>query len=844
MVKKCCVYACPSESYGGCNISFHSLPKNEDMRRKWLSIVHVKQKITKNSVVCSRHFQPSSFYIGNSRRLLKSDAIPSISPAACRICLVMDIKLISMSKYKLEQAYEQLTGVSLLAEKRLPNELCAECAQRLINFSRFRHKSLRANSLMVELLNEYNELTKSIIQSINRENNQLISNLTTETIIDHYDLYIEEVDDEDVDLNTTMNIEDEEINDVNDDDHSSVDSLPLEETKESEEYIRHEMGEENNEDEEEINNDMISNKYNESDDKDDDCSADDNLPLEETREESDEYIRYEMVEENNAYEEEINNDMISNKYNESDDKDDDCSTDDNLPLEEESLETREESEEYFRYEMVEENSEDEEVINDDMISNKYDEFDDKHDYSSDNSLTLEETKKGKQNMRKVRVKSDKHGETKVDGQKKTFGDEYLKIFNVTDLTLREQLADIENRKKSLNYKNSPFKCAKCYKGFSNAITYNAHMIRHTTACGEYSCSICKIHFKSRYMLKNHNLRNHTQRLSCKQCSYVTTYRESAKLHSEWHNGMKYKCPYCGEVFYKKSSYMGHVRIKHPSDFVCVLCGYSFVSEKGITVHKNLKHRLNNKPIPEDGPVCEICDLRFLDAEAFERHLSVSARHEGVDGKERNEPSLRRLGRWKRTKRKNDEGPITCEQCGVQLKTWRDYHIHFRKKHPEKNRTKYTSVKSLSMCEVCGKIFYSDALLNDHKWVHEGKRNFKCDICDKSFLTKQSMLMHKRAHSAEKSVYECQLCGKQIGNYSNMQRHMLIHTGLKPWKCEFCGKAFKQPSEKRAHTAHVHLKKPWPKRIRGKRRTDGQQVTVNQQPVSPSTADLDTSDVEL
>ncbi|XP_022818838.1 THAP domain-containing protein 1-like isoform X1 [Spodoptera litura] len=81
MVKKCCVYTCPSESYGGCNISFHSFPKNEEMQQKWLSSIHVKQKITKNSVVCSRHFEPSCFYSANSRLLLKTDAIPTIPPA-------------------------------------------------------------------------------------------------------------------------------------------------------------------------------------------------------------------------------------------------------------------------------------------------------------------------------------------------------------------------------------------------------------------------------------------------------------------------------------------------------------------------------------------------------------------------------------------------------------------------------------------------------------------------------------------------------------------------------------------------------------------------------------------
>lgn len=59
---------------------YYSFPKNEEMRHKWLSSIHVKQKITKNSVVCSRHFEPSCFDTANSRQLLKADAFSTIFP--------------------------------------------------------------------------------------------------------------------------------------------------------------------------------------------------------------------------------------------------------------------------------------------------------------------------------------------------------------------------------------------------------------------------------------------------------------------------------------------------------------------------------------------------------------------------------------------------------------------------------------------------------------------------------------------------------------------------------------------------------------------------------------------
>ncbi|CAG9790637.1 unnamed protein product [Diatraea saccharalis] len=727
---RCCVPGCKSDSrYSSKSqgITFHMFPSEPSLRKTWFQVLGKKEswKPKERAAVCSAHFLCDDLYHTKSGlRKVRAGAVPFIvqdssskdsleeqSLMVCRICLVMDTKLFSIRKYKLEKAYEQLTGVSVFSENRLPNELCVECAQRLINCNRFRQKSLRANSLMLELLKKHDELTKRNIQSISRENNQLASNLTTKTYVDSYDIYIDEVVE-------NVQIAPEEVKPVDEPDLDTA--VKIEENNDEE-------------DDDEGNDDMLFNEYNEFDIKDDDYSTDDSLPLQETK------------------------------------------------------------------------------------------------------------KKSKQYIRSKKVKTD--GGIKVDGRKKPFVDEHANnIFTITDLTLEEQLADIESRRESSNFKNGIFKCMECYKGFLDEEAYNAHMLRHTTACGEYACSICKIHFKHPHAARKHKTAHHTQRFSCNQCSYVTMHRQSARLHMKWHKGTKYKCPHCSEEFSKFTTYMGHVRIKHPSDFVCLLCGYSFVSEKGINLHKKLKHRLDNQPIPEDGPICEMCNLRFLDADALKRHLYVSARHKSVDGKRMNNTIKRRtpeIRQWERKKREFDkvEGPIPCEQCGIQLKDSRAYHGHFRRMHPDKNRTKYPSMKSPCMCEVCGRMFQSYALLKDHTWVHTGERPFKCDLCDKSFRMKQRLVTHKRIHSAEKTMYGCDLCGKQFSTHSNRQRHMFIHTGLKPFKCEMCGKAFKHSSEKRAHITYVHHKKPWPKRSRGKRRTDGRQLTMANQQLGPS-VDID------
>ncbi|KAJ8711333.1 hypothetical protein PYW07_012148 [Mythimna separata] len=69
MVKTCCIKTCKSESYSGCGVSFHRFPSKEEMKQKWLDVIPEPIKITKNSVVCSLHFNPADFLMAKSRRV-------------------------------------------------------------------------------------------------------------------------------------------------------------------------------------------------------------------------------------------------------------------------------------------------------------------------------------------------------------------------------------------------------------------------------------------------------------------------------------------------------------------------------------------------------------------------------------------------------------------------------------------------------------------------------------------------------------------------------------------------------------------------------------------------------
>ena len=118
------------------------------------------------------------------------------------------------------------------------------------------------------------------------------------------------------------------------------------------------------------------------------------------------------------------------------------------------------------------------------------------------------------------------------------------------------------------------------------------------------------------------------------------------------------------------------------------------------------------------------------------------------------------------------------------------------------------------CPFCEKQFSRSGQLMLHQWyTKEGQSIsdnsptsgqsstipvYGCDSCEERFQSRQRLFQHQAEHK-----YDCDVCGKKIANQATLNRHMFIHTGVKPYICDLCKQQFIIKRDLRNHMLHIH-----------------------------------------
>ncbi|OCT72982.1 zinc finger protein 574 [Xenopus laevis] len=351
-----------------------------------------------------------------------------------------------------------------------------------------------------------------------------------------------------------------------------------------------------------------------------------------------------------------------------------------------------------------------------------------------------------------------------------------------------------------------FKCPVCSKEFSTRLRMVRH--KHVVHAVElkHKCTVCRKHFKQKFHLQNHMLTHTGERpFHCTDCGKDYRSISSLRCHQLTHNGTKpYRCDFCGKGFTQMSNLKQH-RTLHTgaSLFPCEECGMEFSGASKLTLHR----RVHTGTLTYK---CAECGKSFMRKELLELHQLGHQAKEPIHCHQCDMVFEEESQLAEHKCHSNSNGQYVCPSCGKKLnsKTSLILHllVHFK-------------------CQVCGKCFTSQRLVQSHQRWHSAKRPLKCEVCGKAFLASFNLRLHQRIHTVEQLFpspdrgkafqhathlrehyrlpigerpYHCKDCGKTFVQSMHLTEHRHFHPGERPHSCRECGKSFKTVSNLRSH----------------------------------------------
>ncbi|KAK1884998.1 Reversion-inducing cysteine-rich protein with Kazal motif, partial [Dissostichus eleginoides] len=101
-------------------------------------------------------------------------------------------------------------------------------------------------------------------------------------------------------------------------------------------------------------------------------------------------------------------------------------------------------------------------------------------------------------------------------------------------------------------------------------------------------------------------------------------------------------------------------------------------------------------------------------------------------------------------------------------------------------------------ERCIPLYKYLSDLNKHMRVHSGERPYKCVYCNKAFTASSILRTHIRQHSGERP-FKCAHCGKAFASHAAHDSHVRrTHAKDPPPPCDLCGANFKEDKERKLH----------------------------------------------
>lgn len=104
------------------------------------------------------------------------------------------------------------------------------------------------------------------------------------------------------------------------------------------------------------------------------------------------------------------------------------------------------------------------------------------------------------------------------------------------------------------------------------------------------------------------------------------------------------------------------------------------------------------------------------------------------------------------------------------------------------------------CDICEDTFVYRDSLEIHKKRHSDEKSLECIICRKLFSQRDFLNAHIMSHTVEEPPeFECDICGEFFSFLSSLKIHFRIHAGEKPFKCDVCEMTFIRRKQLKLHS---------------------------------------------
>ncbi|KAF5276900.1 hypothetical protein FQA39_LY06451 [Lamprigera yunnana] len=141
------------------------------------------------------------------------------------------------------------------------------------------------------------------------------------------------------------------------------------------------------------------------------------------------------------------------------------------------------------------------------------------------------------------------------------------------------------------------------------------------------------------------------------------------------------------------------------------------------------------------------------------------------------------------------------------------------KSTKTNKTRYVAKINeeglkIFECTYCGKTYKHANSIRVHLRTHSAEKSFMCNYCGKAFFQYGALTYHLRGHTGEQP-HECNICGKRYRQSGTLTAHMRVHTGQKPFLCSVCGRGFRQAPDLGYHMRTHTKERPYMCNVCGK-----------------------------